>query len=431
MLSGNNGILTRAGQAKIDTEVEQIIEEARLDILAKLSTKLSGEINEEELEQILTPKYGTLSEEDNILDRTLTTKDGKYQIPVSRIYNGTLNGSGDSQGPRVAYDNTNNTATITYPDGTTETLPITDEEFFTYSDNGDGTVTVTGAKSRTSRDDTGMGVYYEYSDGYYSSEVNIVIPETNAEGKTITKVGDYAFASWRNIETVVFPNTVVEIGNRVFGYSPLLTDDESYLGYRNCGSLEKVILGKNVKTIGERAFYKCRSLREITIPNSVTTIGDGAFESCQSLTNITIPNGVTNIRPYTFCYCRSLSTVIMSDNLTSIGEYAFTNCDTLRSVVIPVGVTSVGNSAFSDCYLLENIEIPDTVLTLGWMTFYRCSSLTRVKIPSRVTSIGASTFESCTALADVTIESGVSDIGRHAFYRLQFFKKYNNSKFCK
>ena len=46
----------------------------------------------EELEQILTPKYGTLSNEENILDRTLTTQDG-YKIPVRDIWNGTLSGA--------------------------------------------------------------------------------------------------------------------------------------------------------------------------------------------------------------------------------------------------------------------------------------------------------------------------------------------------
>ena len=45
-----------------------------------------------ELEQILTPKYGTLSNEENILDRTLTTQDG-YKIPVRDIWNGTLSGA--------------------------------------------------------------------------------------------------------------------------------------------------------------------------------------------------------------------------------------------------------------------------------------------------------------------------------------------------
>ena len=46
------------------------------------------------MEEILTSSnyktQGTLSNEENILERTLTSKDAKYQIPVSEIYNGNL-----------------------------------------------------------------------------------------------------------------------------------------------------------------------------------------------------------------------------------------------------------------------------------------------------------------------------------------------------
>ena len=88
-LSGPNGILTNATKAKEDNAKAQVIEEARVDILAKQTEKMGESPTAEELEQILTPKYGTLSNEENILDRTLTTQDG-YQIPVRDIWNGTV-----------------------------------------------------------------------------------------------------------------------------------------------------------------------------------------------------------------------------------------------------------------------------------------------------------------------------------------------------
>ena len=91
-LSGPNGILTNATKAKEDNAKAQVIEEARVDILAKQTEKRGETLTDNELESILTPKYGTLSDEENILDRTLTTEDG-YQIPVSDIYNGELSES--------------------------------------------------------------------------------------------------------------------------------------------------------------------------------------------------------------------------------------------------------------------------------------------------------------------------------------------------
>ena len=91
-LSGPNGILTNATKAREDNAKAQVIEEARVDILAKQTEKRGETLTDNELESILTPKYGTLSDEENILDRTLTTEDG-YKIPVSDIYNGELSES--------------------------------------------------------------------------------------------------------------------------------------------------------------------------------------------------------------------------------------------------------------------------------------------------------------------------------------------------
>lgn len=94
MLSGDNGILQRATDAKEYTERAEIVENAKLDILAKMSEKKGENLTAAELEEILTSSnyntQGRLSNEENILERTLTSKNGKYQIPVSEIYNGTL-----------------------------------------------------------------------------------------------------------------------------------------------------------------------------------------------------------------------------------------------------------------------------------------------------------------------------------------------------
>ena len=88
-LTGENGIIRNATNAKDSTQKSEIIEQARVDILTKQTEKLGKTLTADELEQILTPKYGTLSNEENILDRTLTTENG-YQIPVKDIWNEEL-----------------------------------------------------------------------------------------------------------------------------------------------------------------------------------------------------------------------------------------------------------------------------------------------------------------------------------------------------
>lgn len=85
------GILTRAADSKEKTEIADIKEELQRKILEGQVANL-GNITEAELEAILTSK-GTLSDETDILDRTLTTTKGSYEIPVRDIWNGTLSGS--------------------------------------------------------------------------------------------------------------------------------------------------------------------------------------------------------------------------------------------------------------------------------------------------------------------------------------------------
>ena len=90
MLTGDNGILQRAGEAEERTDEEQIIEEARMDILSTQASKLTDSLTESDLEGMLSPKYGILStEEERTIDKKLTTTDGEI-IPVSKIYSGTL-----------------------------------------------------------------------------------------------------------------------------------------------------------------------------------------------------------------------------------------------------------------------------------------------------------------------------------------------------
>ena len=83
-LTGENGVLTRASKSKTETEIAEVIEGARVDILGVQAEK-EGNITEEEVDSILQPKYGTLSGEGE--EKTLTTSKG-YQIKVTEIYNG-------------------------------------------------------------------------------------------------------------------------------------------------------------------------------------------------------------------------------------------------------------------------------------------------------------------------------------------------------
>ena len=71
------------------------------------------------------------------------------------------------------------------------------------------------------------------------------------------------FAGYNVLETLSLPSTIETIGNEAF---------------KNCTNLKRiVVLGNNLKTIGDGAFAGDTYLGSITIPNSVTYIGKDAF----------------------------------------------------------------------------------------------------------------------------------------------------------
>ena len=96
MLTGENGILTQAQNAKKETERANIIEQVRLDILEKQTEKEGENITSGELEEILK-KYFSNDEENlkDIIEGTSTDKliskeDETIKIDLSEIYDGKI-----------------------------------------------------------------------------------------------------------------------------------------------------------------------------------------------------------------------------------------------------------------------------------------------------------------------------------------------------
>ena len=145
-------------------------------------------------------------------------------------------------------------------------------------------------------------------------------------------------------------------------------------------AVQKVIINKDVTSIGISAFRNCSNLTSVTIPSSVTSIGYCAFACCESLTNVTIPNSIKSIGDSMFHNCKSLTDITIPGSVTSIGNHAFAYCKSLTSLTIPDSVTSIGGNAFATCYNLTNITIPGSVTSIGPYAFYGCLNL-KVHVP--------------------------------------------------
>ena len=90
-LTGDNGIFSNASKAREQTEIANVIEQAKTDVLGIQTENEDGNITKGELKTVLD-KYFDVVPDDYTTETVLTTKDeyGNHEIAVSEIYNGNL-----------------------------------------------------------------------------------------------------------------------------------------------------------------------------------------------------------------------------------------------------------------------------------------------------------------------------------------------------
>ncbi len=189
---------------------------------------------------------------------------------------------------------------------------------------------------------------------------------------------------------------------RAFPYSLVISDIPKYKG--NIVIPESIVyegVECNVTSIGNAAFSSCNELNSVVIPNSVTAIGNNAFNHCGSLISLTIPYSVTSIGAFSFFCCSGLTSITIGESVTSIDEDAFENCSSLTSLMIPNSVMTIGNQAFRGCSSLTSIMIGNGVTQIGMEAFENCTGLTSLTIGSRVKKIFFHAFANCPEIADV------------------------------
>ena len=294
---------------------------------------------------------------------------------------------------------------------------------------------------------------------------DVVIPEQ------VTAIKDYAFYNCQTMSSIYIPKDVKSIGEKAlyncaghliidanqpdydYARSPFhnsqfkkvtFGDNIETVGANfmtGCLNLKEVVLGKNLMSFSESAFFKSEYITTVEIKGDLK-VEYNPFYSCSNLncfvgknttadsrcwivdgvlmafarkgiTEYTVPDYVKEIGNYAFRKSR-LQKVTLPEGLTRIGISAFEG-SYLESITIPSSVTEIGDSAFNATSKLVSVVIPDSVTNLGKGVFYGAKSLVSAVIGKGITSIPYQTFRECRALTRVTIPEGITSIGNYAF----------------
>ena len=275
-------------------------------------------------------------------------KPGRYQLDIYAVY---------------ADETRKMLGSVDYDYGVT----VSDKNMFAYSENDDGTVTITGG--------------------------NIVTPKleipAELEGKKVSAIGMNAFTGNNVITDLVIPEGVTTL---------------NWYSFNTCKNLETVTLPDSLEFIDSWAFERCSKLKTINVPANVTRINGGAFAQNSSMTSITCDPANKNYV--------SVNGVLFTKDMKELVAYPGGIQD---GYTVPATVNHIGDAAFYGALGLDSVTILGNLDFIGFEAFAECSKLTDVAIRDGVNYVGYWAFRGCDGIKSLTVPQSVTNIGNQAF----------------
>lgn len=275
-------------------------------------------------------------------------KPGRYQLDVYAVY---------------ADETRKLLGSVDYDYGVT----VSDKNMFAYSENDDGTVTITGG--------------------------NIVTPKleipAELEGKKVSAIGMNAFTGNNVITDLVIPEGVTTL---------------NWYSFNTCRNLETVTLPDSLEFIDSWAFERCSRLKTINVPANVTRINGGAFAQNSSMTSITCDPANKNYV--------SVNGVLFTKDMKELVAYPG---GIQGGYTVPATVNHIGDAAFYGALGLDSVTILGNLDFIGFEAFAECSKLTDVAIRDGVNYVGYWAFRGYDGIKSLTVPQSVTNIGNQAF----------------
>ena len=261
------------------------------------------------------------------------------------------------------------------------------------------------------------------------------------------------FGNHNNIELNAWSFSEAKIKKIVF---PSTTDGSTYgipsYCFSDCTDLEEVVIPDCVTEIGAYAFIGCTNLKYVYIGTGVQEIGTKAFSGCTQIEKFVIDSGnnyicapdgnsgcllakhmVNGVQKYKLIFADSVwwniqfsdSYSVYVQNITDIMDNACIGDTTISDVDLSGGgsgerwlsLTTIHKNAFKDCTNLNNVKFPNAgnEVTIESSAFENCTSL--VSIETNYFSplkLGYKAFFGCTGIQTINFY-GIKEIGDLAF----------------
>ncbi len=295
---------------------------------------------------------------------------------------------------------------------------------------------------------------------------NIEIPDS------VVSIGDGVINDLRYLKKLYMPDSIIELGKNNF---------------HRCGSLEKIRLSRNLKSINKDVVDGLRNskIKCLILPDSIKEIEGGYSFKDDRFYDKT--KGLINLDTITYCrqgnICRIYDSnengtsqqisvtenktfkyysihkerkevqveeskntdkqitmsdvknldkkqklVVSSDNIKKIGPFAFSQCPNLEEVYIEEGITEIGPGAFAECENLKKVHFPKSLKKISDYAFFDCDKLEELDINSKRVDLGDFCFGSCDTLQYAELPELVDSVGKNAFCECKKLKYVGGMK---
>ena len=205
------------------------------------------------------------------------------------------------------------------------------------------------------------------------------------------------------LESINLPNSIIKIDRYAFHF---------------CGGfgkgLKKIVLPKQLHTLGEGAFYGCDNLEQLTIRGDFmwkqSWVYDNPFYYTKKLAviknsnpNFMVKNGMllSADGKILFRCVNDDKRIVVNDGVETIAQGAFCGRDRMEKVILPNSLRKICKDAFQGCCNIDNVELPEGLLEIGVDSFSFCSNLRTMTLPASLKTIACGAFGNSDQLKNI------------------------------